>query len=54
MVYAQAQIQFMPSILANKTLLCLRTGQNVVNLRIYNVACFHKMWRVVEQTNQKA
>jgi len=34
-VYVQVQIQFMPSMLDNKTLLCLRTGQNVVDLKVY-------------------
>jgi len=34
-VYAQVQIQFVSSILANKTSLCLHTDQNVVDLSVY-------------------
>jgi len=36
-VYAQVQIQFVPSIPANKTSLCLHTDQNVVDLSVYSI-----------------
>jgi len=35
-VYAQVQIQFVPSIWINEVWLCLHTGQNALDLRVYS------------------